>query len=54
MEICLEPHKFKPLNAPMQGQRRVHIGSFAPTYSINEATRTVTVEDYAHHDVVYE
>lgn len=53
IEISENPYKFKPLHPPMQDQRRVHIGSFVLTYSINEATHTVTIEDCAHHDTVY-
>jgi len=34
-EICQNPEKFKPLNAPMQNLRRVHVlKSFVVTYSI--------------------
>ena len=51
--IIAEPYKFKPLGVPMHGMRRVHIGSFVLTYSIDEATHTVIVEDYAHHDEIY-
>jgi mRNA-degrading endonuclease RelE of RelBE toxin-antitoxin system len=53
MEICEDPHKFKPLETPMQGLRRVHIGSFVLVYSINETAHTVIVEDYDHHDNIY-
>ena len=53
LEIIAEPYKFKPLGAPMQGLRRVHIGSFVLTYSINEAAHKITIEDYAHHDEIY-
>ncbi|MCL4363579.1 hypothetical protein M1439_04005 [Candidatus Marsarchaeota archaeon] len=53
-EILIEPHKFKPLNVPMQGLRRVHImKSFVLTYSIDESSRRVWIEDYDHHDNIY-
>ena len=53
-EVCEKPEKFKPLNAPMQNLRRVHVlKSFVITYSIDESERTVWIEDYAHHDEVY-
>ena len=53
-EICENPQKFKPLGSPMQNLRRVHVlKSFVITYSIDEATHTVWIEDYAHHDEVY-
>ena len=54
-EICEDPSKFKPLEAPMQGLRRAHVlRSFVIIYSIDEASRTVCIEDFAHHDEVYE
>jgi YafQ family addiction module toxin component len=54
-EILEDPERFKPLHPPMQGLRRVHImKSFVLTYSIDRGTHTVIVEDYAHHDEVYE
>ncbi len=53
-EICENPDKFKPLHAPMQNLRRVHVlKSFVLTYSIDEPTHTVWIEDYTHHDEVY-
>ena len=53
-EICEDPEKFKPLNAPMQNLRRVHVlKSFVITYSIDDQAHTVWIEDYAHHDEVY-
>lgn len=55
VEILDDPYKFKPLNAPMHGLRRVHImKSFVLTYSIDESTGTVWIEDYSHHDNIYE
>jgi mRNA-degrading endonuclease RelE of RelBE toxin-antitoxin system len=53
-EICENPSKFKPLHSPKQNLRRVHVGSFVIVYSMNEAAREVTIEDYAHHDDIYE
>lgn len=53
-QILENPHHFKPLRAPMQHLRRVHVGkSFVLIYSIDEKNKTVVVEDYAHHDEVY-
>lgn len=53
-EILEEPHKFKPLRVPMEGQRRVHVGkSYALTYSIDEVNKRVILEDYDHHDNIY-
>jgi YafQ family addiction module toxin component len=53
-QILEDPYRFKPLHAPMQNMRRVHIlGSFVLVYSIRESDKTVIVEDYDHHDNVY-
>lgn len=52
-QILANPHHFKPLRAPMEHLRRVHVGSFVLVYSIDEKNKVVTIEDYAHHDEVY-
>lgn len=53
-EIRLNPYHYKPLRKPMQHLRRVHIGkSFVLVYSINEKTKTIIIEDFAHHDEAY-
>ena len=53
-EVCANPDKFKPLSAPMQHLRRVHVlKSFVIIYSIDESTHSVWIEDFAHHDEVY-
>ena len=53
-EILEDPYRYKPLKAPMQNKRRVHIaGSFVLIFSINEKTKTVILEDFTHHDEAY-
>ena len=52
-EIAEDPRAFKPLRSPLVGKRRVHVGSFVLIFSIDEARRTVVLEDYDHHDRVY-
>lgn len=53
-QILENPHHFKPLRAPMQHLRRVHIDkSFVLTYSVDEDKEVVIIEDYDHHDNVY-
>ncbi len=53
-EILEDPHRYKPLKAPMQHMYRVHVGgSFALIFSINEKTKSVILEDFAHHDEIY-
>ncbi len=50
----LENPYFKPLRAPMQHLRRVHVDkSFVLIYSIAESRKVVIVEDYDHHDNIY-
>lgn len=53
LEIRENPYHFKPLKKPLQNFRRVHIGSYVLFYSINEATKTVIIERYKHHDEAY-
>ncbi|MDP3106226.1 MAG: type II toxin-antitoxin system mRNA interferase toxin, RelE/StbE family [Candidatus Methanoperedens sp.] len=53
-QVLENPHHFKPLRAPMQLLRRVHIDkSFVLTYSVDEQNKIVIIEDYDHHDNVY-
>ena len=53
-EILEDPHYYKPLKAQMHHIYRVHIsGSFVMTFSINESTNTVILEDFDHHDNIY-
>ena len=55
LEQVLEtPHHFKPLKAPLQNLRRVHIlGCFVLIYEIIEETRTVCLLKFCHHDDAY-
>ena len=53
-EIVQNPHHYKNLRKPLQHWRRVHIDKhFVLTYSVDEKTKTVTLEDFDHHDNVY-
>jgi YafQ family addiction module toxin component len=52
-EIQENPYHFKPLKAPMQNYRRVHIGNFVLVYSIDENSKTIIVERYKYHDETY-
>lgn len=55
IQILENPYRFKPLAAPMQGIRAVHIDkSFVLAYSVDEPAKIVTIEDYDHHDNIYE
>ena len=37
----------------MSGLSRIHIGPFVLSFSIDEGTKTVTLEDFEHHDNAY-
>lgn len=53
-KILGNPYQFKPLKAPMQHLRRVHVDkSFVIIYTIEEPRKTVIIEDYDHHDNIY-
>lgn len=53
-EIIQDPHRYKNLRTPLQHWKRVHIGKhFVLTFSIDEETRTVILEDFDHHDNIY-
>ena len=52
-EILEDPHRFKPLRAPMQDKRRVHVGPFVLVYEIDEERKIVILLDFEHHDIVY-
>ena len=53
-QILEDPERFKPLHAPMQNKRRVHVyGSFVLIYSFKKPENIVIIEDYLHHDEAY-
>ncbi|VVC03141.1 ParE toxin of type II toxin-antitoxin system, parDE [Candidatus Burarchaeum australiense] len=53
-EILQNPHAFKPLRAPLEGLRRVHVlKSFVLVYKINEARNVVELVNFLHHDEAY-
>jgi len=53
-EIILNPQHYKNLRALLQHLKEVHIDkSFVLTFSVDENTKTVTLEDYDYHDKVY-
>jgi YafQ family addiction module toxin component len=52
-EISENPYHFKPLRKPLQNFWRVHIGNYVLIYSIDEKSKTVTIEKYEHHDKAY-
>jgi YafQ family addiction module toxin component len=52
-QIRSDPYQFKPLKHPLEGLRRVHIGSFVLIYRVIESPPTVQIIKYAHHDEAY-
>jgi len=54
-EVVQNPQHYKNLKRPMQHLKRVHIDkSFILLFSVDEARKTVIIEDYDHHDKIYE
>ena len=53
-EIVIDPHRYKNLKAPLNNWKRIHIDRhFVLTFSIDEETKTVILEDYNHHKKIY-
>ena len=53
-EILKNPQHYKNLRAPLQHLKRVHVDDhFVLTFYVDENTKTVTLEDFEHHDKVY-
>lgn len=53
-QILEDPYRFKPLRAPLQNKRRVHIlKSFVLVFDVIEKGKTVRFLDIDHHDKVY-
>lgn len=46
-------HSYKFLHYDMKGISRVHIGHFVLVFVINHQNKTVSFEDYDHHDNIY-
>jgi len=53
-EVVKDPHRYKNLRAPLNMWNRVHIDKhFVLVYSVDDSRKVVTLEDYNHHDVIY-
>ena len=53
--IAINPHRFKNLRVPLNDWKRVHIDrNFVLAFSVDEKTKTVILEDFDHHDYIYE
>lgn len=54
MQVVKNPLHFKPLHAPLQGVRRVHVAkSFVVLFEVVEERKTVRLLRLAHHDEAY-
>ncbi len=53
LEIRENPYHFKPLMAPLQNKRRVHIGCFVLIFEIVEEEHLVKLMSFRHHDDAY-
>ncbi len=53
-EILQNPQHYKNLRAPLENWKRVHIDThFVLAFSVDESAKTVTLEDFEHHDEIY-
>ena len=53
--ILEDPYRFKPLRSDMKNYREVHIDKhFVLVYSINEDKKVLILEDYGHHEKIFE
>ena len=52
-EIIIEPHRYKNQRHDKSGLSRVHIDPFVLTFSIDDESKTVLLEDFDHHDLIY-
>lgn len=43
-------HKYKFLHHEMKGINRVHIGHYVLVFVVNHNNKTISFEDYDHHD----
>jgi YafQ family addiction module toxin component len=54
-EILKDPYRYKNLRAPLNMWKRVHIDKhFVLCFSVDEENKRVTLEDYDHHDNIYQ
>lgn len=53
-DILEKPHaKYKFLHHSMKGINRVHIGHFVLVFIIDHVKKSISFEDYDHHDKIY-
>ncbi len=53
-DILKNPGRYKNLRAPLNDWKRVHIDKhFVLVFSVDNKQKTVTLEDFDHHDNIY-
>jgi YafQ family addiction module toxin component len=53
-ELVVDPNRYKNLNYPYNNLKRVHIDThFILLFSVDEEAKTVTLEEFVHHDDAY-
>ena len=53
-EIVINPQHYKNLRAPLHHLKEVYIDKhFVLTYSVDENTKTITLEDFDHHTKIF-
>jgi len=53
-EIAENPHRYNNLLAPLNNLKRVHVDKhFVLVFYIDEESKSVILENYAHHDNIY-
>ena len=53
-EIAENPHRYKNLRVPLNNLKRVHVDRhFVLLFSVDEDSKSVTLEYYDHHDNIY-
>ena len=53
-EILINSHRYKNLRTPLNDWKRVHVDKhFVLLFSVDEESKSVTLEDYDHHDNIY-
>ncbi|MDO8480708.1 MAG: addiction module toxin RelE [Nanoarchaeota archaeon] len=53
IEIVENPLSYKNLKSPLQHLRRIHLGSFVLTFSVDETKKSIFFRDLDHHDSIY-
>ena len=51
-ETSVGPHRYKNLRHDKSGLSRVHIDPFALTFSIDDESKTLLLEDFDHYDLI--